>query len=82
MGSNQANNFVEVRLKVRVDRNLCTGIGNCVAMAPTVFKLDKNNKAVVLKPESVDEETLMSAAESCPENAVIIEDDDGNQLYP
>jgi ferredoxin len=69
-------------LKVRVDRNLCTGIGNCVAVAPTVFKLDKSNKAVVLKPESVDEDTLMSAAESCPENAVIIEDDDGNQLYP
>jgi len=69
-------------LKVRVDRNLCTGIGNCVAMAPTVFKLDKNNKALVLNPESVDEDTLMSAAESCPENAVIIEDDKGNQLYP
>lgn len=69
-------------MKVRVARNLCTGIGNCVAAAPTVFKLDKNNKAVVLKPESVDEDTLMSAAESCPENAVIIEDDAGNQLYP
>jgi ferredoxin len=51
-------------------------------VAPTVFKLDKNNKAVVLDTKSVDEETLMSAAESCPENAVIIEDDDGNQLYP
>jgi ferredoxin len=73
---------VEVRLKVRIDRNLCIGLGNCVAVAPTVFKLDKSNKAVVLKPESVDEDTLMSAAESCPENAVIIEDDDGNQLYP
>ncbi len=69
-------------MKVRIDRNLCTGIGNCVAVAPTVFKLDKSNKAVVLKPESVDEDTLMNAAESCPENAVIIEDDDGNQLYP
>jgi ferredoxin len=69
-------------LKVRVDRNLCTGIGNCVAVAPTVFTLDKSNKAVVLKPESVDEDILISAAESCPENAIIIEDDDGNQLYP
>lgn len=69
-------------MRIRVDRNLCIGIGNCVAAAPTVFKLDKGNKAVVLKPESVDEETLMSAAESCPENAIIIEDDDGNQLYP
>ena len=69
-------------MKVRIDRNLCIGLGNCVAVAPTMFKLDKSNKAVVLKSESVDEDTLMSAAESCPENAVIIEDDDGNQLYP
>jgi len=69
-------------LKVRIDRNLCIGIGNCVAVAPTVFKLDKSNKAVVISPESVDEDTLMRAAESCPENAVIIEDDDGDQLYP
>ena len=69
-------------MKVSVDRNLCIGLGNCVAVAPTVFKLDSSNKAVVLKPESIDEDTLMSAAESCPENAIIIEDDDGNQLYP
>jgi len=69
-------------LKVRVDRDLCIGVGNCVAAAPTVFKLDKNNKAVVLKPESIDDDTLMNAAESCPVNAIIVEDDDGNQLYP
>ena len=69
-------------MKVRVDRELCIGAGNCVAAAPTVFKLDKNNKAVVLKPESVDDDTLMNAAESCPVDAIIIEDNDGNQLYP
>jgi ferredoxin len=69
-------------LKVRIDRDLCIGLGNCVVVAPTVFRLDKSNKAVVSNLESVDEDTLMSAAESCPENAVIIEDDDGNQLYP
>jgi ferredoxin len=69
-------------LKVTVDRDLCIGAGNCVAAAPTVFKLDKGNKAVVLKPESVDEDTLMDAAESCPVDAIIVEDDSGNQLYP
>ena len=69
-------------MKVRIDRNLCTGVGNCVAVAPSVFKLAKDNKAFVLKPESVDEDTLISAAESCPENAIIIEDDEGHQLYP
>ena len=69
-------------MKVKVDRELCSGISNCVAIAPTVFKLDDQNKAVVLDPDSVDEETLMEAAESCPENAITVEGDDGNQLYP
>jgi ferredoxin len=69
-------------LKVKIDRSLCTGVGNCVAVAPTVFKLDKNNKAVVLEIDSVDSQTLMDAAESCPVDAIIIEDDEGNQIYP
>ena len=69
-------------MKVRVDRDLCIGVGNCVAYAPTVFKLDEENKAVILDPSSVDEDTLMEAAESCPEDAIIVEDDDGHPLYP
>jgi len=69
-------------MKVKVDRELCSGVSNCVAIAPTVFKLDDQNKAVVLDPGSVDEETLIEAAESCPENAIIVEDDEGNQLCP
>jgi ferredoxin len=69
-------------LQVRVDRDLCIGVGNCVAFAPTVFKLDEENKAVVLDPSSVDDDTLLEAAESCPEQAIIIEDDEGHQLFP
>jgi len=69
-------------MKVKVDRNLCIGVGNCVAYAPTVFKVDDENKAVVLDSSSIDDETLLGAAESCPENAIIIEDDEGHQLYP
>ena len=69
-------------MKVRVDRGLCIGVSNCVAIAPTVFKLDEENKAVVLDPSSVDDQTLLEAAESCPEQAIIIEDDEGHQLYP
>lgn len=69
-------------MKVKVDRDLCIGVSNCVAIAPTVFKLDEENKALVLDPSSVDDDTLLEAAESCPENAIIIEDDEGNQVYP
>jgi len=69
-------------LQVRVDRDLCIGVGNCVAFAPTVFKLDEENKAVVLDSSSVDDDTLLEAAESCPEQAIIVEDDEGHQLFP
>jgi len=57
-------------------------VGNCEALAPDVFKLDEENKAVVFGPSSVDDNTLLEAAESCPENAIVLEDDEGNQLYP
>ena len=69
-------------MKVRVDRDLCIGVGNCVAYAPTVFELDEENKAVVLDTASVDDDTLLEAAKSCPESAILVEDDEGNQLYP
>ena len=69
-------------MKVRVDRDLCIGVGNCVAYAPTVFELDQENKAVILDPSSVDDNALLEAAKSCTENAIIVEDDEGHQLYP
>ena len=69
-------------MRVRVDRDLCVGLGNCVAWAPTVFAFDEEKKAVVLDPSSVDDDTLLEAAESCPVNAIIVEDDEGHQLVP
>lgn len=69
-------------MKIRVDRDLCIGVGNCVAYAPTVFELDEENKAVILDPSSVDDNTLLEAAKTCPESAILVEDDKGNQLYP
>ncbi len=69
-------------MKVKVDRSLCVGIGNCVALAPTVFKLDAENKVFVLDINSVSQEKVLSAVESCPVQALIAEDDSGNQIYP
>ena len=69
-------------MKVKVDRDMCTGIGNCVVVAPTVFKLDEQNKAVVLDPGTVSKDKLVEAAESCPMEAITVIDDNGEQLYP
>ena len=69
-------------MRVRVDRELCTGLGNCVGAAPSVFQLDDEGKAVVLDQASASDAILLQAARSCPVDAVIIEDDKGKQLYP
>lgn len=61
---------------------MCIGVGNCVVLAPTVFVFDEENKAIILGPSSVDYNTLLEAAGSCPENTITIEDDEGCQLYP
>lgn len=69
-------------MRVRIDRDKCTGIANCVAVAPTVFEMDEEFKAVVLDESAADDAALSRAARSCTQNAVILEDDSGKQIYP
>ena len=69
-------------MKVFVDRDLCVGLAFCVAAAPTVFELDNDQKAVLLDPDSVDEEKLLEAAKSCPVDAIILRDENDQQIYP
>lgn len=69
-------------MKIRVDLDLCIGAANCVAIAPTVFDLNEEGKAYVLDPASADDETIIEAAESCPTQAIILEDDEGRQVFP
>jgi ferredoxin len=81
-----------------VDRELCIGAASCVAVLPEVFQLDDEDKAVILRKDgvktsektdvdmlevsSVDDETLLLAAQSCPTLAIFLYDAEGNQVYP
>lgn len=67
---------------VIVDQDLCIGAATCVAVAPSVFQLNEEGKAYILDADSVDEETMLQAAKSCPVNAIIIKDKDGNIIWP
>ncbi|MCH7541379.1 ferredoxin [Patescibacteria group bacterium] len=69
-------------LKVKVDRMLCIGTSDCVAIAPNTFVLDDEAKAVVKKQNGDSDEKILEAAKVCPVLAIIVEDEDGNQVYP
>ena len=69
-------------MKVRVDRSVCIGCGTCEVTAPEIFQLDDEGLARVLVPESDDEALLREAAEGCCVDAIILQNDDGTQVYP
>ena len=56
-----------------VDRQKCTGCGNCTVLAPKGFELDSQNISSVKETwaKSSDEQ-LLQAAQSCPVQAITI----------
>jgi len=69
-------------MQIRIRRSECCGNAQCVDIAPQVFQLDSKQKSVVLDPGTVPLEMLIEAAEACPCSAIVVEDDDGKQVFP
>lgn len=72
------------KYNVNIIRNLCIGVATCVAVAPKVFRLDEENKAVLIEGwEAERPEVILEAAGVCPTEAIIIiSDEEGNQVWP
>jgi len=56
-------------VKIEVDREACIGAAPCVTVAPGVFQLDEENKAIIVDAKGADDDTILLAAESCPVQA-------------
>jgi len=69
-------------LRVRIDRSLCVGFGDCIDEAPEAFRLDDAGVAVFVTPDSVPRERLISACDACPVDAITVWDAGGRQLVP
>ena len=67
-------------MHVRILRQECCGNAQCVEIAPEVFALDSKNKAIVIDEEAASAEVLLQAAEACPCNAIVVENDEGQSL--
>ncbi|GBD31936.1 MAG: ferredoxin [Gemmatimonadales bacterium] len=69
-------------LKIRIDRTLCVGFGECVEAAPEAFRLDGQDVVEFAAPERVSREELLRACQACPVDALSVLDSEGRQLVP
>ena len=86
-----------MKIKIKVDPDLCIGAASCVTIDPSTFQLNDENIAVVLDngeepggrvyerefEVTMDEyETILLAAQSCPTLAIFIYNEAGEQVFP
>lgn len=69
-------------MKIRVDRDICSGQARCNALAPQVFHLDDEGYNDTGDTEVAEEDLAQASrgALACPENAITIVGDDGRVL--
>jgi ferredoxin len=63
-------------MRVRVDLTLCCGHGRCYALCPELFSEDDEGHCVLERSEVPPEleGRARSAADNCPELAILVED--------
>lgn len=82
--------------KTVVDRNLCIGAASCLAVAPSLYELDGENKAILklkadvknsgpagradLADAGLTDEVIINSAKSCPTRAIILSDEAGQPI--
>lgn len=60
--------------KPKVDKEKCIGCGTCPALAGNTFRMNDEGKAEVYNEAGDDPEIIKMACDSCPVNAISIEE--------
>lgn len=61
-------------MRVAIDSGRCIGAGMCVGIAPELFKLDSEGKAVAFQTDESSRVKVESAVMCCPVEAISIDD--------
>jgi ferredoxin len=57
--------------RITVDRNLCSGFGSCVQLAPHLFRLEGESASALVA--ETDDPRALEAQASCPMGAIAAE---------
>jgi ferredoxin len=69
-------------LTVHIDRDTCIGSGNCVNVASDLFEIDDEGVAAFCEKPGADREKTLEACRICPVEALVVRDEDGQQIVP
>lgn len=70
-------------LRVRIDRLLCVGFGDCMEPAPALFDFDDEGIARFAGGvDGASRDQVLEACRACPVDAIAVFDGDGDQLVP
>ena len=70
------------KVVIKVINEKCISAGTCIIKAPNTYDLDEEGM-VFAKEGTWDEAVaVIEGAAACPTTAIIIEDLEGNQIYP
>ena len=72
----------DAKVKIKVINEKCISAATCVIRAPNTFDLGEYGIAFVKEGTWDDAVIVIDGAKSCPTTAIIVEDLEGNQLYP
>lgn len=81
-GQNKFFEAKDQKVKIKIINELCISAATCTIVAPNTFDLDDDGIAFVKEGTLDEAQTIIEGARSCPTAAIIIEDLNGNQLYP
>jgi len=68
-------------MRLTVDTALCQGHTRCAVYAPELIELDDDGRAriTVAYPAPAQHDAARRAQQACPERAIIIEEEEGEQ---
>lgn len=70
-------------LTISIDRDLCVGFGDCMENVIEVFEFDDDGIIAFQKDVTpVDRDALIEACACCPVDALIVLNEEGQQLAP